>query len=155
MNLPSVIIGIILSALAVGIGAIYYGDAFTDGAASATAATLASQGGQISDAVDTFRAQNAGQEPADMTALIDGNYLESIPSVAISGTNEWNLSTVNGEDNKPTLALEGDASTVCEEAQNAAGHDTPATFATDTSSVGNELYGCAGADNSNLTFYRQ
>ena len=166
MNLPSVIIGIILSALAVGIGAVYYGDAFTDGSASATAATLSSQAAQINDAVDTYRAENAGQNPADIATLISDGYLESMPKTSIAD-GDWALATVNGNDQGVTQPLTGDASNVCEEAQDAAGHANPDTFVTglnvspfqDGESTPNDksnfLYGCTDGGASSYTFYRQ
>ena len=92
MNIPSVIIGIILSALAVGIGASFYGDFFSDGSTRAISATASNEAQQILNSVDLYKTRNNGQAPVntttgelDLQILQDEDYLETIPK-------DWSLS---------------------------------------------------------------
>lgn len=88
MNITSVVIGILLSALTLAIGVSFWGSVFGSSSSSATAATLINQSKEIVDSLRLYRAKNRGEVPIvtvgegsaiDLQALVDGGYLKEIP----------------------------------------------------------------------------
>jgi hypothetical protein len=89
MSLPSIIIGILLSAVALGIGATFWGDTFNEGAAAANASELLKQSEEIKESLALYRVKNKGTFPTmedgsgntviDLQVLVDQDYLKQIP----------------------------------------------------------------------------
>lgn len=88
----SLIITIISIALvaALALATIYYGGtAFSTGNVKASASQVINQAQQIAAAVTMYKNDNGGSVPANVAALVSGNYLGSSPTTTV-GT--WTLS---------------------------------------------------------------
>lgn len=153
MNLTNVIIGILLSALAVGISVTFYGSVFSEGSAQATASKLASQGQQIVDSASTFAAMNAGQRPADMDDLLEGGvFLSAAPTTGIESV-VWEYNAAN----HMAVTTTGISDTVCQKAyENAGGMDEEATYPADLAAArsGDFMYGCFGTGSDRAFFHK-
>lgn len=165
MGLPQIIIAIILGVVLISMNSSFLGDTFSEGSARATSGTLISQGGQISEATDTYRALNSGSDPADLSALTaNGEYLGSEPNTGISGVS-WTVADLAGDTTTLSkIALTagaGLADAVCEKILEAAGYATPGTIPPGSTAaeietvIGHDLlYGCYNDGNDNI-FYRR
>jgi hypothetical protein len=159
MSLPSIIIGILLSAVAIGIGVSYFGDTYSEGSAMAAASTLASQGQQINEAADTFAAKNSGAQPTGMTDLTtDSEYLSSDPSTGIDNVT-WTYGSIGTGSVMVALTTDGVPDAVCTKAMENAGFatdvaagDIPADA--DAALTSGELYGCYAGTTDNFFFAR-
>ena len=86
MNIPGVIIGIILSVLALAIGVMMFGDFFDSGSSKAIGAQASNEAQQIVNSVNLYKSFNDGQLPVDSSTgaikiqtLLDENYLDTVP----------------------------------------------------------------------------
>ena len=117
MNLTSVVIGILLAATALGIGAAYYGGFFDEGSARAVGATATHEAQQLVDAVNLYKTQNEGRLPTqndgtvDLQKLVDDRQLEVIPQ-------DWSTTSDALENNSSKLSEKA-----CLEVNKAAGID--------------------------------
>lgn len=170
MGLPQIIIAIILGVVLISMNSSLFGDTFSEDSARATSGTLISQGGQISEAVDTFRAMKSGADPTNgISDLTDnGEFLGSLPNTGISGVT-WTLGSITGSPDELTMVAMTTGGSVpdavCKKAMESAGAAADPAIpdgndATTLQAVINSglLYGCyndgaAGAGDN--IFYRR
>lgn len=134
----SLIITLIAIALvaALALASTYYGgSAFTQGGAKADASALVNGAQQIAAGYVLYQSDNAGSVPADVAALVTGNYLASEPAAptgtfAISGSN--------------VVVTDAVTSAVCGQVRKQAGTGTDITVAPDA----NEKFDCGSATNA-------
>lgn len=139
------IISIVLVA-ALALATIYYGgSAFTGGSAKAAASTVVSQAQQISGAITLSQNDNGGAFPADVAALVSGNYLQAAPIPPKSATADasWGYDST-----KKLLTLSVKSKEVCEalvKSIDASGTPAVSTAATAADLVAADItntYGC-------------
>lgn len=75
------IVAIALVVLTVVIASYYGGDQVNKGSDQAKVAALVNQSQQISAAFTFYQADHGGASPASFDALVDGNYLTSLPKL--------------------------------------------------------------------------